>query len=285
MPDVTLIAQAIDFIEENLREPIGVADMADAVGYSLYHFCRTFSQITHHTPYDYLMRRRLAEAAQTLLQRGERIVDVAFEYQFNSHETFSRAFKRVFGMQPSQLRQQGRIERPGPMPRLTRAHLEQIGKGAYLRPRLVEMDALQVAGFMAPVREDQAIIARLWSLLAKELESHAAGIGAGSHYGIVSYPEGWEDSGFLYLAAVRIEEPEGAGTHLVLKAIPALACARFIHKGPTRDLPLTLDYVYHTWLPKSGRQLSQPLVIEHYGQGYGGVDDDEFEVEIYIPIK
>jgi AraC family transcriptional regulator len=285
MPDVTLIAQAIDFVEENLREPIGVADMADAVGYSLYHFCRTFSRITHHTPYDYLMRRRLAEAAQTLLQCDDRIVDVAFEYQFSSHETFSRAFKRVFGTQPSQLRQRGCIDRPGPMTRLTRAHLEQINKGAYLRPVLVEMEAFQVAGFMALVLGEQAIIARLWSLLAKELESHTTDIGAGSHYGILSYPEDGEDHGFLYMAAFRIEEPESAGPALVLKSIPALSCARFIHKGPTTDLPLTLDYVYHTWLPKSGRQLSQPLVIEHYGQGYGGVHDDELEVEIYIPIQ
>ncbi len=285
MPDVTLIAQAIDFIEDNLREPIGVADMAGAVGYSLYHFCRTFNQTTHHTPYDYLMRRRLAEAAQTLLQHEERIVDVAFEYQFNSHETFSRAFKRVYGMQPTQLRQQDHIDRPGPMPRLTLAHLEQISKGAYLKPLLVEMDALQVAGFMALVREDQAIIPRLWSLLARELQSRATAIGAESQYGIISYPADWEEHGFLYMAAFQIEVPEAAGPALVLKALPVLACARFIHKGPITDLPLTLDYAYHTWLPKSGRQLAQPLVIEHYGQGYRAVDDDDFEVEIYLPIQ
>jgi AraC family transcriptional regulator len=285
MPDVTLIAQAVDFIEDNLREPIGVADMADAAGYSLYHFCRTFNQITHHTPYDYLVRRRLAEAAQTLLQRDERIVDVAFEYQFNSHETFSRAFKRVFGMQPSQLREQGRIDRPGPMPRLTLAHLEQINWGAYLKPILLGMDAFQVAGIMTLVRERRTMVSQLWSLLDRELKSQVTTTGAESYYGIISFPEDWEDHGFLYMAAFQIEEPEAAGPTLVLKAIPALTCARFIHKGPIRNLPLTLDYVYHTWLPKSGRHLSQPLVVEHYGQGYGGLDDDEFEVEIYIPIK
>ena len=73
MPDLALIAQALDFVELNLKEPIAVADMAGAVGYSLYHFCRTFNQATHHTPYDYLMRRRLAESAQTLLQTDEKI--------------------------------------------------------------------------------------------------------------------------------------------------------------------------------------------------------------------
>ena len=36
------ICRALDFVEANLREEIAVADMADAAGYSLYHFCRTF---------------------------------------------------------------------------------------------------------------------------------------------------------------------------------------------------------------------------------------------------
>jgi AraC family transcriptional regulator len=285
MPDVTLIAQAVDFIEENLQEAIGVAEMADAVGYSLYHFCRMFNQVTHHTPYDYLMRRRLAEAAQRLLQGNERIIDVAFAYRFNSHETFSRAFRRVFGMQPSQLREQGRIDRPGPMPRLTLAHLQQINKGTYLKPTCVETDAFQVAGLMTLIREGQAVVPELWSLLAEELERDASALATESHHGVVWYPEHWEERGFLYMAAFRIEEPGAAGPTLVQKEIPALTCARFTHKGPVRDLPLTLDYVYHTWLPKSGRHLAQPLVIEHYGQGYRGVDHDEFEVEIYLPIQ
>lgn len=85
-----LISQAVDFIEDNLKEAIAVADVADAVSYSLYHFCRTFNQATHHTPYDYLMRRRLSLAAQELLQTDKKIIEIALDYQFNSPETFSR---------------------------------------------------------------------------------------------------------------------------------------------------------------------------------------------------
>jgi len=46
-----------------------------------------------------------------------------------------------------------------------------------------------------------------------------------------------------------------------------------------------LDYVYHTWLPKSDQSLSYPLVIEHYGQDVRDWDNQESEREIYIPIK
>ena len=285
MPDITLISKAVDFIEDNLREAIAVADMADAVSYSLYHFCRTFNQATHHTPYDYLMRRRLSQAAQELLNSDKKIIDIALDYQFNSPETFSRAFKRVFGKQPSQLRKQGSIDRRRLMPRLTLAHIQHINKGAYLKPVLEEKDAFQVAGVMTLVRDDQTVIPELWELFARELGSCEIAAKPESFYGIAYYPEDWENRGFLYMAAVEIRGLDIANPALVVKTIPSLRYARFIHKGPTTELQLTLDYGYHTWLPKSGESLSYPLVIEHYGQDFRNLDDEESETEIYIPIN
>jgi len=41
----------------------------------------------------------------------------------------------------------------------------------------------------------------------------------------------------------------------------------------------------YTWPPKSGEDFSYPLVIEHYGQDFGNLDDEESEMEIYIPIS
>ena len=285
MPDITLISKAVDFIEDNLGEAIAVADMADAVAYSLYHFCRMFNQATHHTPYDYLMRRRLSQVAQELLKSDKKIIDIALDYQFNSPETFSRAFKRVFGMQPSQLRKQGSIGRRRLMPRLTLAHIKHISKGAYLKPALEEKDAFQIAGLMTLVRDDRTVISELWELFAQELESSENTVEPENYYGVAYYPEDWEDRGFLYMAAVEIRAFDVINAALVVKTIPSLKYARFIHKGPARELQLTLDYVYHTWLPKSGECLSYPLVIEHYGQGFRNADSEESEREIYIPVK
>ncbi len=285
MPDIASMAKAVDFIEDNLREAIAVADMADAVSYSLYHFCRTFNQATHHTPYDYLMRRRLSESARALVQTDKKIIDIALDYQFNNPETFSRAFKRVFGVQPSYLRRQGRIDGRHLMPRLTFAHLNHISRGTYPKPVLKEKDAFQVAGVMTLVRDDQTVISELWDLLAQELGRHENTAKPGDYYGIAWYPEDWESRGVLYTAAIEIQGLDVANPALVVKVIPALKYARFIHKGPTRDLPLTLDYIYHTWLPKSGNSLSCPLVVEHYGQDFRDSDDEEFEREIYVPIK
>ena len=284
MPDLAWIAQALDFVEESLKEPIGVADMADAVGYSLYHFCRTFNEATHHTPYDYLMRRRLTEAARALLQADEKIIDIALHFRFSNPETFSRAFKRVFGLQPSQWRKEGCVVDRRLMPRLTLAHLEHISKNPYLRPVLVERDAFHVAGVMTLVRDDRTAITELWELLVQELKRRGGAAAPGESYGIICYPARRHHPSFFYMAAVETGNPELAGAALVAKTIPALTCARFIHKGPARNLPLTLDYVLHTWLPKSGKRLSHPWIIEHYGDAYQGADKER-EVRVYIPVE
>ena len=89
------ICAAIQFIESHLCDPITVADAAAAAGYSLYHFIRSFNQMVQHTPYDYLMRRRLAVAACELLETERRVIDIALYFQFNNHETFTRGFRRV----------------------------------------------------------------------------------------------------------------------------------------------------------------------------------------------
>jgi AraC family transcriptional regulator len=277
---LTAICRALDFVEANLREEIAVADMAGAAGYSLYHFCRTFNGLVHHTPYDYLMRRRLSESARELVETDKRIIDIAFDYRFNSPETYSRAFKRMFGTQPSQWKEHGRLDRRFLMSQLTREHLEHVNKGEYLRPVLEERDAFQVAGVMTLVEDGSEVISRLWEVLAREVE----GVEAAVYYGITWYPTGWEESGVFYMAGIEVEAVECVNPGLVVKSIPPLKCARFVHRGSRDDLRLTLDYIYQTWLPKSGERLSHSLEIESYGRDVSAAWRNA-ELEIYIPIE
>ena len=101
------ITRALGLCEASLREPLAVASMAEAACYSLFHFCRVFAATTGHTPYQYLLRRRLCEAAREVEAGSHNLSRIAFDYQFGSPETFSRAFRRLFGVLPSQWRRQG----------------------------------------------------------------------------------------------------------------------------------------------------------------------------------
>lgn len=285
MDDITGMARALDFIEDHLREPVGVADMAAAVAYSLYHFCRTFKAATHFTPYDYLMRRRIAEAAREVLASERKLIDIAFDYQFNNPETFSRAFKRVLGLQPTQWRKQGAAEDQWPgyrqiMPRLTAAHLEHLQRNAPWRPTIEERPALSLTGVMT-LGDDSAIA---WDRLRRELVACSLADTAGDFYGwtwcAADGAEGGVTAMLAALADSGISTEAGA---LVAKTLPARTYLRVPHRGAARDLALTLDYAYHIWLPQSDYRAAMPWYVEHYGAPPGRPAGGAWDV--YLPVE
>jgi len=93
-----------DHIEERLERPITLQGMARAAGYSPWHAARVFKALTGKSPFEYIRLRRLSAAAEALRRNRAKIIDVAFDFVFDSHEGFTRAFARQFGMTPSQYR-------------------------------------------------------------------------------------------------------------------------------------------------------------------------------------
>jgi len=106
-----------------------------------------------------------------------------------------------------------------------------------------------------------------------------------NYYGIIWYPEDGERNRYFYLAGIEVPCTDISSSALVVKSIPRSKYARFTHKGPSKDLSYTLDYIYHTWLPKSGERLAYPFELEAYQGEFGEWDHEEAERGIYIPIE
>jgi AraC family transcriptional regulator len=93
------------FIDDNLNEPITLHMLAEAAGYSPWYAARVFKSLTGKSPFEYIRQIRLSRAAMRLRDEEVRIVDVAFDFVFGSHEGFTRAFSKEFGVTPSQFSQ------------------------------------------------------------------------------------------------------------------------------------------------------------------------------------
>lgn len=94
----------MNYIENNLNEGIRLEEAAALAGFSKYHFQRVFKRETGLNLYEYIQKRRLAEASSLLLNSNIRILDIAVYLCFESQEVFTRAFKKVYGLPPGQYR-------------------------------------------------------------------------------------------------------------------------------------------------------------------------------------
>ncbi len=106
------LRRALDFIEANLGQPIGLADVAASTGLTRMHFAAQFRSTTGYSPHTYLLRRRI-EHAQTLLRSSAlSVLDVALSCGFGSHAHFTTVFGRMVGEPPNSWRARMRGEGP-----------------------------------------------------------------------------------------------------------------------------------------------------------------------------
>ena len=103
------LSKAIEYIESHLTEKIHMDNVSDEAYSSGSHFQLIFHMVVGMTIGEYIRNRRLSLAAQDLLQPNSKIIDVAMRYQYESPESFSKAFTRFHGVPPSKA-QRGKIK-------------------------------------------------------------------------------------------------------------------------------------------------------------------------------
>ncbi|MBC7957820.1 MAG: helix-turn-helix transcriptional regulator [Cytophagales bacterium] len=95
-----------DYITQHLDQSIGLADLAQEVGLSRFHFTRVFSNTLGHSPYQHVIRKRLERAYQLLVGSEMSVADVALSAGFSSQAHFSTLCRRELGATPRTLREQ-----------------------------------------------------------------------------------------------------------------------------------------------------------------------------------
>ena len=100
MDTIQNIQNAIDYIEEQIDEQIAIERIAEKACMSVSTFRRLFLTLCGVTVGEYVRMRKLTLAGQEIISTKDKIVDIAFKYGYESHESFSRAFLRFHNVSP-----------------------------------------------------------------------------------------------------------------------------------------------------------------------------------------
>jgi len=91
-------------VQTNLEDDLSLETLAERVGFSAYHFHRLFRDAIGEPVKEHVRRLRLEKAAYRLKVSEEAILRLAMDAGFKTHESFTRAFQRQFGITPNEYR-------------------------------------------------------------------------------------------------------------------------------------------------------------------------------------
>jgi two-component system, response regulator YesN len=98
----SIVKKAVEYIQFNLETPLTLNQIAEEIHVNPTHLSRKFKEETGKTPIEYIHHKRI-EAAKLYLYRGNQsITDIAFLVGFNDVNYFTRVFKKITGLTPTQ---------------------------------------------------------------------------------------------------------------------------------------------------------------------------------------
>ena len=97
---------ALEYIEAHICENLSQEQIAAACYVSLSSLQKLWKYCTHYSLKEYISKRKLTLAGRDLLMKDSSVLDAAMKYGYNSHEVFTRAFTRVWGVSPSKFKRQ-----------------------------------------------------------------------------------------------------------------------------------------------------------------------------------
>src|SRR5262245_15713431 len=111
--DRAALTRSLTYIQANLDGDVSLDALAVVANCSPPYFSRQFTQMMAETPKQYTSRLRLERAALRLVLLEDSILNIALDCGFSNHETFSRNFRRRFGVTPHTFRADGRLPKTG----------------------------------------------------------------------------------------------------------------------------------------------------------------------------
>ncbi len=285
--------RALDYIVRNLDGDLRLEEVARAACFSPFHFHRVFRSLLGETLSQFIKRQRLERALYLMSHAPRRsLTDIALECGFASSSDFSRSFKQRHGVPPSAFDLKTfRDSRRGELEALMAGQengpqLPRLSKGENpdgFEVTLRDLPARTVAYIrvLNPYRPDA--VAGAYERMMVWAEAHQ--LSDGQWLGYM-----WEDPEIVALEDCRYDvglvvpdvQPDGEVGRF---EFPAMRVAEVVVKGDIALEQRAIDWLYGTWLPRSGFEPDdQPATEAWLGRPFAH-GTEHFELRCWLPVK
>ena len=271
--------KALDELERSLNGEIRLEELGRLAGCSPYHFQRMFSYLAGVPLKEYVRRRRMTRAAADL-RAGEKVLEVALRYGYDSPTAFNRAFQGIHGVAPSLAKQDGVKLKAFP-----RIRFKFVLKGdVEMEYQIVRKDAFRIVGFRTPltmdVEESFQAVPRFWGEVGPRI-GELIPLMSPEMPGVLGVSTCHHEAENSYYIAVASNAPVPEG--LSEWTVPAATWAVFTGQG---QAPMAIQElqkrIVSEWLPDSGYEWAQAPDVEVY---LNGPDAAEAQFQVWLPVQ
>jgi AraC family transcriptional regulator len=280
--------KAMDYIEQNLLEDIDFQQVAKISLCSEYHLKRMFSFLAGIPLSEYIRNRRLTLAAMELKEQNRRVLDIAVKYGYQSSDSFTRAFHKLHGVLPSEVKTAN--HRLQAYPKMS---FQLTVKGtSHMEYRIVEKAAFQIIGLKKRVpiqfKGVNPEIAKMWQSLNESMIQELKQMSDVEPLGLISASTNFSEQRME--EAGELDHYIGVATNQVCpQNWEALEVASgtwgvFEASGKFPDaLQDVWGRIYAEWFPASNyEQINGPEILWNESKN---IDSPHFRSEIWIPLK
>ncbi|MCW8468030.1 AraC family transcriptional regulator [Legionella pneumophila] len=271
----------IAFIGKHLDEELSLGSLSEIFCISKFHFHRLFTAFTGLSLQQYIKWLRLKRAAhQLVVEKDQSVINIAINAGFESHEAFSRAFKKACGFSPSQFRQGfGRSyweQPPYCLPRQGRIDMKVDIKS---------IDKIRLA--VIEHKGDPKLLGESINKLVSWAKSQSINLKPrpGEAFALAyDDPKTTPPSEFRIDLGIKV--PENLKLDGVIeKFLPSGRYAVTVHKGSRNNIGDVVYYLYRDWLPNTSEQLGDlPCIFCYYNFDHE-VAETELLTECWLLLK
>jgi len=275
------INQVAQYVDQNYEQKLTLASMAMVANISEFHFSRIMQTCTGETPSKFLKRHRLYQAYKQLKSDSQAdILNIALNVGYENHASFSRAFRKYFGMSPKDVSQKKHA--------LIKPFIMSTSSDHKI---IVTPDIVHLGGFTCYGSEVSGYADRSYVEAAGPVFKKLISLLFENNISLIG-----KRIGGIPLDNVREIEHDQCCFAAVIKSVDDLshlnlhtytfesgAWAIFNHIGPYSTLWQTWNRAYLNWIIGLGVPLRDAPAFEIYEHSPDTAEDERL-TQIYIPI-